>query len=132
MDFLGFDPADRTLWMVELKDYRRFRRTKDIAIALWDELVVKARDTLAGIFAAHVEVGHNDHAFAQRALSAGKIRVVLHLEQPASHSRLFPRVYDPADVQQKIKQMVKPIDAHPRVVELQNMNHVPWTAESIA
>ena len=131
MDFLGFNPADATLWMVEIKDYRRCSRTKDDKISLWDEVAIKARDTLAGLFAANVEVGHNDHAFARESLTARKLRVVLHLEQPATHSKLFPRAYDPADVQLKLKQLVKPIDAHPGVVELCNMRGVPWTAASI-
>src|SRR4051812_24832178 len=99
MDFLGFDPQDRTLWMVELKDYRQFRRTK--GIDLCEEVAVKARDTLAGLFAAKVEAGHHDHAFAQQSLTAAYLRVVLHLEQPAIHSALFPRAYNPAVVQQK-------------------------------
>jgi hypothetical protein len=100
-------------------------------IPLWDEIAIKARDTLAGLFAAKVEMGHHDHGFAALSVTADKLRVVLHLEQPATHTKLFPRVYDRADVQQKIKQLVKPIDAHPRVVELNNMAHVPWAAESI-
>ncbi len=131
MDFLGFEPSAGTLWMVELKDYRQFQRTKDDKISLWDEVAVKARDTLAGLFAAKVEVGCNDHGFALLSFSATKLRVVLHLEQPRTHSKLFPRVYNLADVQQKLKQIVKPIDAHPRVVELLNMDHVPWTATAI-
>jgi len=130
MDFLGFNPPERTLWLVELKDYRLGQRGKD-KIPLWDEIAIKARDTLAGLFAAKVEAGHHDHVFAEQSVTATKLRVVLHLEQPATHTKLFPRVYDRADVQQKIKQLVKPIDAHPRVVELNNMAHVPWAAVSI-
>lgn len=121
MDFLGFDPAEMTLWMIELKDYRQFRRTKDDKISLWDEVAIKARDTLAGLFAAKVEAGCDDHAFARRSLTATKLRVVLHFEQPVSHSKLFRRAYDPADVQQKLKQLVKPIDSHPSVVEIGRM-----------
>ena len=128
VDFLALDPS-RTLWLIELKDYRHHRRTKPEKI--WTEVAIKARDTLAGLFAANVEIGHDDHPFANRSLACTKLRVVLHLEQPATHSRLFPRIFDPADVQQKLKQLVKPIDAHPRVVELQNMAQVPWTATSI-
>ncbi len=116
--------------MVELKDYRFGPRPKD-KIPLWDEVAIKARDTLAGLFAANVELGHNDHAFAHRSLTCTKLRIVLHLEQRRTHSKLFPRAYDVAEVQQKLKQLVKPIDAHPRVVEIQDMAHVPWTAESI-
>jgi hypothetical protein len=130
MDFLGFDPATMTLWMIELKDYRQFTRAKDDKISLWDEVAIKARDTLAGLFAAKVKVGCDNHDFARQSLTATTLRVVLHLEQPASHSKLFPRAYDPADIQQKLKQLVRPIDAHPRVIELRKMI-VPWTAASI-
>lgn len=128
VDFIAIDP-DRTLWLLELKDFRQHRRTK--SVTFWMEVALKARDTLAGLFAAKIEVGHSDHAFAQQSLTCTKLRVVLHLEQSRTHSALFPRAYDPADVQQKLKQLVRPIDAHPRVVELQNMAHVQWAAESI-
>ena len=130
VDFLGFDPATSVLWMIELKDYRLGRRARD-KMPLWEEVAVKARDTLAGLFVASLDPGHNDQTFAKQSLTCTKLRVVLHLEQPRTHSKLFPRPYDRADVQQKLKQLVKPIDAHPRVVELRDMAHVPWTAASI-
>lgn len=130
MDFLAFEPQDRTLWLIELKDFRRHTRTK--GISLWNVVAIKARDTLAGLFAAKIEIGHADHAFARRFMTAAKLRVVLHLEQPTMHSKLFPQTYDPADVQQKLKQLVRPIDAHPFVVDLRNMAHVPWRASSVS
>ena len=128
VDILAIAP-DRTLWLIELKDYRRHRRTKPEGI--WTEVALKARDTLAGLFAAKVHGGHPDQPFAGRSLGCLRLRVVLHLEQPKTSSALFPRAFDLADVQQKLKQLVKAIDAHPRVVELQNMAHLPWTAVSI-
>jgi hypothetical protein len=129
MEFLALEPQDRTLWLIELKDYRRNRRTKEMDI--WDEVAIKARDTLAGLFAAKVEAGHANQAFARQCVTVTKLRVVLHLEQPATHSKLFPRIYRRADVQQRLKQLVRPIDAHPCVVELGNMAAVPWSACSI-
>lgn len=129
VDFLAHDLENRILWLIELKDYRQFHRTK--GITLWDEVAVKVRDTLAGLFAAKMELGHDDHAFARQTLAAQKLRVVLHLEQPASHSALFPRAFTLANIQQKMKQIIKPVDAHPKVVELNQMNAVPWTAASI-
>lgn len=130
VDFLAYNPGDRTLWLIELKDYRQYRRKKEIL--LWEEMAVKARDTLAGLFAAKVDVVLSDEQrYAAQVLCTIKLRVVLHLEQPATNSKLFPRVYNPADVQQKLKQILKPIDAHPRVVELNNMDAVPWSAASI-
>ncbi len=131
VDFLAYDPQGRTLWLVELKDYRQFRRTKDAKLSLCDEIALKARDTLAGIFAAKVDTAHADQPYAAKALDSAKLRVVLHLEQPGTNSKLFPRAYDRADVQQKLKQVLKPIDAHPRVVELHDMTAVSWSARSL-
>ncbi len=131
VDFLAHDTGNMTLWLVELKDYRQHRRTKDDKISLWEEVAVKVRHTLAGVFAAAVDENHPDHTYAVAALKAKKLRVVLHLEQPRTHTKLFPRSYNPANVQQKLKQLLKPIDAHPRVTDLDRMAGVPWTAASL-
>jgi hypothetical protein len=122
VDFLAFDPS-RILWLVELKDYRRQRRQK--AISPWEEVALKVRDTLAGLLAAGVNDAHADFRFASEALKARKLCVAFHLEQPATHSKLFPRIYNLANVQLKLKIMIKPIDPHPRVVELNDFR-LPW------
>jgi len=130
VDFVGFDPAEKQLWLIELKDYRGGRRrNKDIS--LWDEVAIKAHDTVAGLLAAKVDTGHNENAFAVRVHRAEKRRVVLHLEQTVKPSKLFPRAFDPADVPQKLRQLVKAIDAHPLVIETSEMRGVPWYAERI-
>ena len=49
MDILAQDPA-ATLWLLEIKDYRRSPRTK--AIGLADEVALKVRDSLALLVAA--------------------------------------------------------------------------------
>ena len=58
--------------------------------------------------------------------TADRIRIVLHLEQRAVHSRLFPRAIDPASVQQRLKQKLKAIDPHPRVFERNRMDGAGW------
>lgn len=128
VDFLAFDP-DGTLWLIEVKDYRQHRRTK--SIPLWDEIAVKARDTLAGLVAAHFTHGQTHQKDAVNLMSARKLRVILHLEQSKKHSKLFPRPFDPELVRMKLRLLLKPIDAHPRVVELHNMAGLPWTATTI-
>ena len=131
VDFLAYNPHARELWLIELKDYRQFRRTKDDKLSLWEEIAIKARDSLAGLFAAKVAIAHPQQSYAALTLNAKRLRIVLHLEQPRTHSKLFPRVYDPADIQQKLKQTLKPIDAHPKVIDLNDMGNVPWSAKSI-
>lgn len=130
VDFLAYDHQSRTLWLIELKDYRQHRRTKDDTISLWDEMAIKVRDTLAGIFAAKVNSTNPEQSYAARVLAATRLRVVFHMEQPRVHSKLFPRAYKREDIQQKLKQLVKPIDPHPKVIELAHMEDVPWLAAS--
>jgi hypothetical protein len=60
------------------------------------------------------------------------LRVVLHLEQPATHSKLFPRAIDPANVLMKLRQLVKAIDPHPLVVETHQMASLSWSVTSVA
>lgn len=128
VDLLVCTPDDTTTWFVEVKDYRRHVRTK--AIDLADEVFQKVFDTLAALLPAWV---NSDDALEQhiaaRALRATNLRVVLHLEQPAKHSKLFPRAIKPADVLQKLKQKIKPIDAHPIVCETTRMGTLPWTVQ---
>ncbi len=118
-----------TTWLVEIKDYRQHRRTKPIDLG--DEIATKIRDTLAGLTAAQCNANNKDEKqFARSALKTKKLRIVLHLEQPLKHSRLFPRVINPVAVQQKIKQKLKAIDAHPKVVDQHNMtSDMNWTVQ---
>jgi hypothetical protein len=115
VDILAVAP-DRTVWFIEVKDYRHHPRTKPIELA--DEVACKVFDTLAALLPAriHGNVGQ-ETTVASAALQGCALRVVLHLEQPARHSKLFPRAIDPANVRMKLRQLVKPIDPHPLVVE---------------
>ncbi len=73
-----------------------------------------------------------EKAMAKAALRCPRLRVVLHLEQPAQHSKLFPRAIDPANVLQRLKQLIKPIDPHPLVLEMSRMNGVAWSVQAAA
>lgn len=120
--------SDHCLWVIEVKDYRVYPRTK--IIALPDEVACKVRDSLAALVAARVNAQDNEQAMSRDALACHRIRVVLHLEQPAQHSKLFPRAISPAQVTQKLKQLLKAIDPHPQVVEIGRPGHVGWSVTS--
>lgn len=125
VDILAVAP-DKCVWVIEVKDQRRHPRSK--AIDLPDEVACKVRDTLAGLFAAHVNASDaNEKRFAGEALASNQIKVVLHLEQPSKHSKLFPRAIDPANVKQKLKELLKAIDPHPAVLEIGRTGTVAWT-----
>ena len=109
-----------TSWLIEIKDYRQHKRTKPQDIG--DEVALKVRDTLAGLVAAKMNANEPDEKhFAKKALQSRVIKVVLHLEQPAIHSRLFPRAIDPASVKQSLTRQLRAIDANPRVVHKNNL-----------
>jgi len=127
IDVLAVDP-DGVAWFIEAKDYRVNPRTKPSELG--DEVVQKVLDTLAALLPARLHATKaEEQELADAVLRAPRLRVVLHLEQPEKQSRLFPRAIDPAHVQLKLRQRLKPIDAHPKVTEKSTMRGVPWRVE---
>jgi len=125
VDMLAIAPGT-VAWLVEVKDYRRHQRTK--AIDLADEVAVKVRDSLAMFAAASKTASDPDERQDAAAVgNASTIRVVLHLEQVRKPSKLFPRAVDPANVRQRLRQLIKFVDPHPRVVETGAIGEVAWS-----
>jgi hypothetical protein len=126
VDVLAVEPGEACAWYVEVKDYRRHVRAKTEHVA--DETACKVRDSLALVAAASVNANDDDEkAQALHALRCGRIRVVLHLEQPAKPSRLFPRKIDVANTQQRLRQRVRAIDPHAIARETSLMDGCGWT-----
>lgn len=121
--------ADAAAWLVEIKDYRQHRREK--VIGLGDEVAAKVRDTLSGLAAASASANDNDEQkLARKMLAKRRWRVALHLEQPRARSKLRPRPFNPADVVLKLRRQLKPVDAHPLVLERPMLrDDVPWTVQ---
>lgn len=117
-------------WLIEVKDYRHHARTKVIDLA--DEIAAKVRDTLAGLVAARCNANEaKERDLARQLLSARKIRVVLHLEQPVTKSRLYPRgIIEPDKLTQKLRSKLKALDPHPKVASTQKPAlGVPWSVQ---
>ena len=128
VDILAFK-HQRCLYLIEVKDYRQFPRTKPSELA--GEIAEKVRDSLAMLSAARCNALDHEQTTAEQSLQSKQIQVVLHLEQPRKPSRLNGTVFKPADLIQKLKQLLKAIDPHPKVVSLQEPNNVPWRVEAI-
>jgi len=118
--------ADQT-WLIEIKDYRAHRRTKTVDFG--DEIAFKVRDTLSGLIAGKCNANDaNERRIARLAVQRRKLRVVLHLEQPVKHSKLFPKVVDPSKLVMKLKQKLSAVDAHPVVVDQHSLTaNMNWT-----
>lgn len=112
-------------WLIEIKDYRHQRRTKSGHVA--EEVAGKVRDTLAALAAARVNANDAaERAAADAALRRNRIRVVLHLESADRTSKLFAPSLDLANVQQRLKQCLKPVDPHSRVCSSARMAGCVW------
>jgi hypothetical protein len=132
MDFLVFDPHQRIIWFIEVKNYRVDRRTKHEELA--DEVAQKTRDVLAMLPVAGVrdngisQPGNLQvHDFWKQAREAVDMRVILHCELPASSSRLFPGVKDAANLQTKLSQKLRCIDTHALFTDRSMAHALPWT-----
>jgi hypothetical protein len=114
-------------WLIEVKDYRVHPRTKQIDLA--DEISVKVKDTIAGLFAAKINANEpSEKQFAQQANRKSRIRVVLHLEQPTHPNRLNPSICIEADIKSKLRKRIKAVDPHPIVMNMNsNVPNVSWT-----
>jgi hypothetical protein len=124
VDLLALE-GEHTAWFVEVKDYRVHPRTKPSDLS--DEVSQKVFDTLAALLPAQANANDaGERGMANAVLRATKVRVVLHLEQPAKRSRLRPDAISPSDVAQKLRRLLKPIDAHPAVVEKSQMGAIQW------
>ncbi len=124
VDILAIAPGS-VAWLIEIKDYRQHRRTK--AIDLADEIAVKVRDSLAMFSAASKKANQPSEQTASAAVgSSSAIRVVLHLEQVRNPSKLFPRAIDPANVQQRLRRLIRFVDPHPLVIETNAMGSAAW------
>ncbi|MGA7501124.1 MAG: hypothetical protein WBX00_30700 [Isosphaeraceae bacterium] len=125
VDFLVVDTKG-SCWLIEVKDYRTTRRTKTVDLA--DEIALKVRDSLAMLAAASRNASHaEERDLARAALETRHIRIVLHLEQPSNPSKLFPRAITPANVLQRLKQLVRSVDPHPQVSEIARPDSLPWS-----
>ncbi len=131
VDILHVD-ADKTAWLIEVKDYRVNRRTKPSDLG--DEIAIKVRDTLAGMVAARFQANNSaEQQAAKRVLQAQRLKIVLHLEQPQKPSKLFPQVVKPADIKQRLKTLLKSVDSHPIVVNQHTLKTtMNWTVGNAA
>lgn len=131
VDIVAFSSTAESLWLIEVKDYRRNRREK--TISLFDELARKVRDTLASLYIAQRQTDVDIYEFANQAAKKPKIRVAMHLEQSNPPSRLYPLVEDRSNAEDKLQQAVRTVDPHPWLCETGKMPlGCPWQVISQA
>lgn len=127
VDLMAIAP-DGTLWLIEVKDYLKHRRTNPEPL---DEVIGrKSFGTLAMLLPASLRANNqNEKDLARDCLRAGKLQVVFHLEQPDRDSKLSRRAFDLADVQAQLRRRVHPMAPHPKVVE--SVTPMPWRVRRV-
>jgi hypothetical protein len=129
VDITALDPAGTTLWLIEAKEFVEGRRGAD-KVPLPVEIATKVRDSLACIFAASIRANGIEQASARDYLAVANLRVVLHLEQRVAPPAMLKPVYNPADVRDKLKQLLRAIDPHPIVMSTQSPSAaVAWRTQ---
>lgn len=108
-------------FLIEVKDYRHPETTDPSRLP--QAIANKVIMTLAAMLPAALRANDaGEKEMAMRVLRCRSIRVVAHIEQPRAHQ---PKVI-PADVQQKLKQLLRAVDPHPKVVSMNNRQRLPW------
>lgn len=121
-------------FLVEVKDFRvntatLERRTRTKPSELSDEVAAKVLHSLGGILAARIHaVIDIERDAAAMTCRVPILRVVLHLEQ-SSGSRLFPKIVNPANLQIKLRRILKAVDPHAIVVSRTNTGRLPWRVD---
>jgi len=118
----------RICWHIEIKDYRRQALAEYEFLA--DAVAEKVKDTLAALVIARISArDEEEKTQARDALQCDGMRIVLHLEQPRTRSRLHPVSTRQANVQQRLRQLVRTIDRDAVVVSMATIadHKLAWT-----
>lgn len=124
VDIIALDTS--TLFLIEVKDYRTHRREK--ATDICEEFANKVVDTLAALMPASLKASReSEKSQARKALKRTSIRLVLHIEQHPTKSKLFPQLFKLVDVEQKIKIKLRAIDHRCRAADMKTIGNLPWS-----
>ena len=112
-DFISFAVGDRTLWLIEAKDYRQKKREK--TQSLDKEFAQKCRDSLSCLAAMRLSswASPEERQIATNALKSKTIRCVLHVES-SRPSKLFPQAFEAPDIADSVKRSLQPWTPRPK------------------
>jgi len=124
IDILVLSP-ENTVFLVEVKDYRHPQAVKpsDLPAAIANKVFC----TLAALLPARLHaIDLDEKQLSRDVLNCQRLQVVVHIEQPQAH---LPRV-DLADLKQKLKKLLRAIDAHPKIVSMTKPRGMGWTVSA--
>lgn len=109
------------VYLIEAKDYRHPKTQKPSEVPL--VIAHKVVMTLAAMLPASLHASdENEKRIAKSVLGCKNIRVVAHIE--LSHKCKFKIVQ--AHIKQKLGQLLRAVDTHPKVVSMSDMKGLQW------
>lgn len=109
-------------YLIEVKDYRHPDTEKPSQLP--DAIANKVLHTLAAMLPAKLKANvPAEQQLAAAILGCVSLQVIAHIEQPQRHRP----VVDLADIKQKLRQLLRAVDAHPKVVSMSNMGSMAWS-----
>ncbi len=121
VDAVALAPTN-VAFLIEVKDYRHPDTEKPSQLP--EAIANKVLHTLAAMLPAKLHANSPaEKQLATAILDCASLRVIAHIEQPQRHRP----VVDLADIKQKLRQLLRAVDAHPKVVSMNDMNGLTWT-----
>jgi len=120
VDLIALAPDD-TAYLIEVKDYRHpdTEKPSELPRAIANKVLM----TLAAMLPAKLHGNDpSECAIAASVLKCRELRVVAHVELPQAHRP----VVDLADLKQKLAQLLRAVDAHPKVVSTNKLRGLAW------
>lgn len=108
-------------FLIEVKDYRHPDTEKPSELPA--AIAWKVIHTLAAIVPAKLRANNaTEMKLADAVTACTALRVIAHIELPQGHRG----VVDLADIKQKLAQLLRAVDPHPKVVSMNKMQGLEW------
>ena len=115
-------------YLIEIKDYTH-PDTKDLnPHDLIEVIINKVTSTLAAILPMKNNASiESEKKIASLFAKSSQIQVIFHIERPPPRRTLTQSCYNLQKMELSLKERLKPIDAHPKIISKENLKGLPWS-----
>ncbi len=111
-----------------IKDYTHSETKPLTQSELIEAIINKVTSTLAAILPMKNNASiESEKKIASLFTKSSQIQVIFHIERPPPRRTLTQSCYNLQKMGLSLKERLKPIDAHPKIVSKTNLKGLPWT-----